>query len=161
MFALNDAADSFRPWRKRPEPLDFASHTLYVSTEWCLELEPLRVTLILYHNPHPTHHWPKILPGWTLHAGPGTAPRAAAAKDGKSDATGNFHNARHVGRSASTVSMMGSRRSTAGEKCIPSVDINGTNNWLATSRIYKNEYSGWNRWSRNRILASALKMVHG
>jgi hypothetical protein len=44
MFALNDAADSFRPWRKRPEPLDFASHTLYVSTESCLELEPLRIT---------------------------------------------------------------------------------------------------------------------
>ena len=44
MFALNDAADSFRPWRKRPEPLDFASHTLHVSTELCLEIEPLRIT---------------------------------------------------------------------------------------------------------------------
>jgi hypothetical protein len=137
-------------------------HTRSTSLQNCvLNLNHSVSLRILHHNPLPTHHWPKILPGWILHAGPGTAPRAAAARDGKSDATGNFHNVRHVERSASTVSMMESRRSTARERCIPNADINGTNNWLATSRVYKSEYSGWNPWSKNRILASALKTVHG
>lgn len=87
-------------------------------------------------------------------------PRVAAARDGKSDATESFHNVHLVVRSASTVSMMESKRSTEREKCLLVGSVHDTNSWLALSRIYKSESNGWNHWSKNKILVFDLKTVH-